>query len=119
MKLTVYHLKSCDSCRKAIKAMQAAGHDLTLIDVRADGVPMAELIRIEKAVGWEKLLNTRSTTWRGLGEDDKAEMDAAKAIALMGEHPTLIKRPVIARNHSEGGALISVGWTKGVQAELT
>ena len=114
MKLTVYHLKSCDTCRKAIKAMQAVGHELTLIDVRADGVPAADLAQIEKAVGWEKLLNTRSTTWRGLEAADKADMDAAKAIALMGEHPTLIKRPVIKRD-----ALISVGWTKDVQAELT
>jgi len=114
MKLTVYHLKTCDTCRKAIKALQAAGHELALIDVRADGVPTAELTRIENAVGWEKLLNTRSTTWRGLEAADKADMDAAKAIALIGEHPTLIKRPVIKR-----GALITVGWTKDVQAELT
>ena len=114
MTLTVYHLKTCDTCRKAIKAMQAAGHELTLIDVRADGVPAQDLIRIEKAVGWEKLLNTRSTTWRGLGEADKTDMDAEKAIALLSEHPTLIKRPVIER-----GALITVGWTKDVQAELS
>ena len=114
MKLTVYHLKSCDTCRKAIKALQAAEHELTLIDVRADGIAATELTRIEKAVGWEKLLNTRSTTWRGLEDADKADIDAAKAIALMSEHPTLIKRPVIIRD-----ALISVGWTKDVQAELT
>lgn len=118
MKLTIYHLKTCDTCRKAIKALQGAGHNLTLIDVRADGVPAAKLARLEKAVGWEKLLNTRSTTWRSLSDADKANMDATKAIRLMSEHPTLIKRPVIARNNSEGGALITVGWTKEVQAEL-
>jgi len=114
MKLTVYHLKTCDTCRKAIKAMTAAGHELTLIDVRADGVPSNELSLIEKTVGWEKLLNTRSTTWRGLSDPDKADMNSAKAIALMSEHPTLIKRPVIKRD-----ALITVGWTKDVQAELS
>ena len=114
MKLTVYHLKTCDTCRKAIKAMTAAGHELTVIDVRADGMADAELARIEKSVGWEKLLNTRSTTWRGLSDADKADMHSAKAIALMSEHPTLIKRPVIKRN-----ALITVGWTKEVQAELS
>jgi len=119
MTLTVYHLKTCDTCRKAIKAMQAAGHELALIDVRADGVPAQDLVRIEKAVGWEKLLNTRSTTWRGLDDADKAEMDATKAIALMSEHPTLIKRPVIARGANQEGALITVGWTKEVQAELS
>jgi len=114
MKLTVYHLKTCDTCRKAIKTLGAAGHELTLIDVRADGVPEAVLTRISGAVGWEKLLNTRSTTWRGLSEDDKTNINEAKAIALMLEHPTLIKRPVIDR-----GALITVGWTKDVQEELS
>ena len=118
MTLTVYHLKSCDSCRKAIKAMTVAGHELTLIDVRADGVPSEELTRIEKAIGWEKLLNSRSTTWRGLNESDKTDMDASKAIALMREHPTLIKRPVIIRDETQGAGLITVGWTKEVQAEL-
>lgn len=120
MSLTVYHLKTCDTCRKAIKAMTAAGHELTLIDVRTDGVPAGELARIEKAVGWEKLLNTRSTTWRGLSETDKADMNAAKAIALLSEHPTLIKRPVIIRgaNATQNAGLITVGWTKDVQAEL-
>lgn len=118
MTLTVYHLKTCDTCRKAIKAMTAAGHELTLIDVRADGVPAGELAHIEKAIGWEKLLNTRSTTWRGLSEGDKADMDASKAVALMREHPTLIKRPVIIRDDAQGAGQISVGWTKEVQAEL-
>ena len=119
MILTVYHLKTCDTCRKAIKAMQAAGHELSLIDVRADGVPAAELSRIEKAVSWEKLLNTRSTTWRGLGDTEKTDMNTSKAIALMAKHPTLIKRPVIIRDENQAGDLITVGWTKEVQAELS
>lgn len=110
MDLTIYHLKTCDTCRKAIKALQAAGHSLTLIDVRADGVPTGDLKAIQSAVGWQVLLNTRSTTWRGLAEADKADMDAPKALDLMGEHPTLIKRPVI-----QNGDKITVGWTKPTQ----
>jgi len=113
MTLTIYHLKTCDTCRKAIKAVQAAGHDPKLIDVRADGVPADKLKEIADAVGWEKLLNTRSTTWRGLSDDDKADMNASKALILMGAHPTLIKRPVI-----DTGLEITVGWTKEVQAKL-
>ncbi len=113
MKLTVYHLKTCDTCRKAIKAMQAEGHKLTLIDVRADGVPLADLKRIMAAVGWDILLNTRSTTWRNLDATDKADMGAAKALSLMSAHPTLIKRPVI-----DTCADITVGWTKEVQAKF-
>jgi arsenate reductase len=113
MNLAVYHLKTCDTCRKAIKAMAAAGHELTLIDVRADGVPTTDLKRFIEAVGWEVLLNTRSATWRNLDAADKTDMDAAKALALMSAHPTLIKRPVI-----DTGAEITVGWTKEVQAKF-
>ncbi len=103
--MKVYHLKSCDTCRKAIKALQAAGHEPDLIDVRADGVPPAELKIIAGAAGWEALLNTRSTTWRGLAETDKTDVDAAKALKLMEAHPTLIKRPIIV-----DGEQVTVGW---------
>ena len=43
MTVTIYALKSCDSCKKAIKALTAAGHELKIIDVRADGVPEDQL----------------------------------------------------------------------------
>ena len=109
----IYHLKTCDTCRKAIKALQEAGHEPELTDVRADGVDAATLERWIGAVGRERLLNTRSTTWRGLDEADRADIDDAKAIALMVVHPTLIKRPVI-----EAGGAVHVGWTKDVQAAL-
>lgn len=114
MTLTIYHLKTCDTCRKAIKAVKAAGHMPTLIDVRADGIPADTLNKIAAAVSWEALLNTRSTTWRGLSEADKADMNGQKAVELMRAHPTLIKRPVI-----DTGLNITVGWTKEVQAKFT
>ncbi len=113
MSLTIYHLKTCDTCRKAIKALEAAGHIGEYIDVRADGVPAQTLARIEQAVGWSALLNTRSTTWRGLSEEQKSDMDKDKALALLAAYPTLMKRPVI-----DTGEQITVGWTKDVQAAL-
>ncbi|WP_371396727.1 ArsC/Spx/MgsR family protein [Fretibacter rubidus] len=102
--LTVYHLKTCDTCRKAVKALLNS-HDLTLVDVRADGVSEAVLKDIAASVGWEALLNTRSTTWRGLDDSEKTDMSEAKAVTLMITHPTLIKRPVIT-----DGTDITVGW---------
>lgn len=111
--MRIYHLKACDTCRKAIKALQAAGHEPELVDVRADGVDAQTLARLMAAVGRDTLLNTRSTTWRGLDEADRADMDDAKAVALMVAHPTLMKRPVI-----EVGGAVLVGWTKDVQAAL-
>lgn len=112
MNLTVYHLKTCDTCRKAVKALAAAGHNLTLVDVRADGVPSENLARILTEVGTAKLLNTRSTTWRGLSEAEKANVTDDKALKLLAAHPTLIKRPVI-----DNGDRVTAGWSKAEQAE--
>ncbi len=108
--MKLFGLKHCDTCRKAFKALVAAGHQPDFHDVRIDGVEKAYLTKWAKAAGWEKLLNTRSTTWRGLSDKDKANVDEKKAIALMEEHPTLIKRPVI-----EAKGKVTVGWTKDVE----
>ncbi len=107
MELTVYHLKNCDTCKKAIKSLADAGHELTLVDVRADGMPKAALEVAANSVGWQNLLNTRSTTWRGLPDADKADISETKALALMREHPTLIKRPVIVSANTT-----TVGWDR-------
>ncbi len=109
MTLTVYHLKTCDTCRKAIKALEAAGHDLNAIDVRADGVDRSFLEKLVAEHGWELALNRRSTTWRGLDDSDKTDITDEKAVGLMLKHPTLIKRPVIVSDNQS-----TIGWTKDV-----
>lgn len=111
MSLTIYHLKNCDTCRKAIKSLEAAGHTLTLVDVRADGVPHDALETWVKSEGYAPLLNTRSTTWRGLADADKADMNDEKAVTLMAEHPTLMKRPVITQ-----GDKMTIGWKADAQS---
>ena len=114
MKLTVFHLKTCDTCRKAIKALEAAGHELSLIDVRADGVHKTVLETLVANLGWEVALNRRSTTWRGLPDSDKSDVTDAKAVTLMMEHPTLIKRPVIMSDNQT-----TIGWAKDVPGVWT
>ncbi len=109
MTLTVYHLKTCDTCRKAIKALNAAGLDLSLIDVRADGIPPQIIENLLETHGWEVILNRRSTTWRGLDASDKADITNSKAAALIAQHPTLMKRPAIV-----SGEKSTIGWTKDV-----
>lgn len=113
MNLTVYHLTKCSTCKKAIAALEEAGHVLTLVDVRDDGVPREVLEQLEAAVGYEKLANRASMTWRGLSEADKKSFSREKALELIAEHPSLMKRPAIVV-----GDEVYVGWTKAVQAEL-
>jgi len=104
--LILYGLKSCDSCRKALRWLADEGVEARLHDFRKDGLDKSLLARWSAAVGWESLLNRRSTTWRNLPEQDKAELDDERALALMQAHPALIKRPVI---EFDGKVLIGFG----------
>lgn len=103
--MRLYGLKNCDTCRKAAKALEGA----ELIDIRAD--PMDEGLRV---AAYEQfgaaLLNTRSTTWRGLDEAERAR----PALQLLADHPALMKRPLII---DDQGAM-HLGWGKDVQAAL-
>lgn len=101
-----FGLKACDTCRKALK--QLSGRDVTVIDVRADGVSDADLSAMIAAFGMAAV-NTRSTTWRGLSEDQRAQ----DPDALLAAHPTLIKRPVIEHN----GAWYQ-GWTPATKLAI-
>jgi Spx/MgsR family transcriptional regulator len=92
--ITVYGIKSCDTCRKALKWLGEDGIAHRFHDLREDGLEASDIADWINALGWQALLNTRSTTWRGLEEAEKADPDAAKAAALMLAHPTLVKRPV-------------------------
>jgi Spx/MgsR family transcriptional regulator len=92
----LFGLKNCDTCRKARAWLDQRGVQYRFHDLRDSGLDAALLEHWEQAVGWETLLNHRGTTWRGLTEADRAEVDRAKALTLMLAHPALIKRPVLA-----------------------
>lgn len=110
--VTLYGLKNCDACKKALKSLEAGGADVTFIDVRAEADLSAKVPAWLDAVGPDRLINTRSTTWRGLNEAERAKAEADPA-GLLQSNPTLIKRPVI-----EADGQPHVGWTKDVQAAL-
>lgn len=102
-----FGLKSCDTCRKALKLLAEAGITPEVIDVRADGVSDKDRAAILAAFG-DQALNRASTTWRGLTETEKASDPAA----LLAAHPTLMKRPVI-----EAKGEWTIGWKPDVQAK--
>lgn len=108
MDVTLYGLKTCDTCKKARKALHEAGHAVTYIDVRADGVGVNKLAKFQCAFG-KALTNTRSTTWRNLPMDARER----PALQLLSEHPTLMKRPVIVAGDEQ-----FLGWGKDVQARF-
>jgi arsenate reductase len=90
----LYGIPNCDTCRKARKWLDRKGIEYRFHDVRADGLDENTIRKWTGAVDWKKLLNTRSTTWRSLTDKDRQDLDEKRAIELMLQHPTLIKRPV-------------------------
>ena len=94
--MIIYGLKNCDTCRKALKALDNA----VLVDVREDGLPEQVRDRALALFG-DRLVNTRSTTWRQLDESERQK----PAQDLLAASPALMKRPLI----SEGNAL-HLGW---------
>lgn len=107
MSVTLYGIKSCDTCRKARRWLDAGGFDYRYHDLREDGVDAGVLRRWCRQLGWEALLNRRSTTWRSLDQSERAGLDADSAVALMRRHPTLIKRPVL-----EAGDAVLAGFSE-------
>ncbi len=99
-------LKTCDTCRKARKALSDAAVDVAYTDVRADGLASADIETIVAKFP-DKAINKSSTTWRGLSDVEKA-MDSKD---LLAAYPTLLKRPVII------GDEMTIGWDKSVQTK--
>lgn len=91
----LYGIPNCDTVKKARAWLGARGVAYAFHDFKKEGVDPARLAAWSDAVGWETLLNRRGTTFRGLSDADKAGIDAAQALRLMVDHPSLIKRPVV------------------------
>ena len=105
--LTVYGIKSCDTCRKARKYF--AEHDIEhqFHDLRDDGLDIQMLERWSSRIEWTKLLNKQSLTWRKVPEADREGINKDRAFALMLANPTLIKRPVL-----ESDAYMAIGFSE-------
>jgi arsenate reductase len=96
--LKIYGIASCDTCRNARKWLTDQSYDFEFHDLRDDGLDIQMLERWATRISWEKLLNTRSLTWRKMPEVDRADMTKDKALVSMLDHPTLVKRPVLECN---------------------
>jgi arsenate reductase len=95
MTITIYGIKNCDTMKKARGWLDANGVEYAFHDYKSAGIDRDRLERWCKALGWETLLNRAGTTFRKLPDEDKQGLDADKAIALMLEQPSMIKRPVL------------------------
>ena len=103
MTTTLYGIPNCDTVKKARKWLDERGIAYVFHDYKKHGADRAVLARWSGEAGWEALLNRRGTTFRALDEGSKSDLDEAKAVALMAEHTSTIRRPVVEH---DGGLLV-------------
>jgi len=103
MSIDFYGIPNCDTVKKARKWLEAQGIEYTFHDYKKEGADPAKLKSWTEQKGWETLLNRRGTTFRKLSDAEKADIDAARAVAIMAGHNSTIKRPVV---EYPGGLLV-------------
>jgi len=98
MTIHFYGIPNCDTVKKARKYLEAKGADYTFHDYKKEGADAEKLAAWIEAKGVDTVLNRRGTTFRKLSEAEKADIDAAKAVTLLKDNPSMIKRPVVEAN---------------------
>ena len=111
--VTIYGIPNCDTMKKARAWLDQHKVAHVFHDYRKDGIDKATLDGWVKRAGWEIVLNRAGTTFRALGDADKADLTAAKAVKLMLAQPGMIKRPVLI-----AGADMLVGFKPDQYAAL-
>ena len=93
----LYGIKNCDTMKKARAWLEEHDVEYAFHDYKLEGIDKTKLQEWIAVVGWEKLLNRAGTTFRKLPDAQKQDLDEKRAIALMLEQPSMIKRPVLER----------------------
>ncbi|WP_408634509.1 arsenate reductase family protein [Pseudogemmobacter bohemicus] len=107
--ITLYGIPTCDTCKKAIRLLEAAGRQVTFRDIRKDPLSEAEILEIVTEFG-DRAINRQSTSYRGFSDFLKASDPEAQIAA----RPTVMKRPVIREGDSW-----TIGWDEETERRLT
>ena len=107
--MILYGISTCDTCKRALKTLQAAGKDVTFRDIRATPLTEAEIETIVQEFD-SRAINTQSTTYRAFNDFLKASDPEAQIAA----QPTVMKRPVI-----QDDTRWYLGWDSATEAALT
>ena len=107
--IRVYGIKNCDTVKKALVYLNDCDIDYQFIDFRQNPISRQVLKQMVESIGWELLINKRSTTYRSLSEEEKSSINYDLVLSF----PTLIKRPVLV-----WGENIMVGFSEQQYAKL-
>ncbi|NLS13211.1 ArsC family reductase [Vibrio sp. SM6] len=113
MTTVMYGIANCDTVKKAKKWLQQAEVEFSFHDYRKQGIDAALVERFCHELGWEKVLNKRGTTYRGLTDEQKASLNQNTAVDLLVANPAMIKRPIL-----ETDGHLQLGFTPAQYATL-
>jgi arsenate reductase (glutaredoxin) len=111
--VNLYGIPNCDTMKKARTWLESHDIEYRFHDYKKAGIDLDTLSIWSKVVGWETLLNRKGTTFRNLPAGQKENLDERKALKLMLEQPSMIKRPVL-----ESGRTLVVGFSPERYAAL-
>lgn len=94
-KVKIYGIKNCDTMKKALTWLEDHKIDVEFQDYKKTPIDTESLEKWLALVSWDELINKRGTSWRKLSDEDKNDVDNAKAIQLIHGNNSLIKRPVL------------------------
>lgn len=92
---TLYGIPNCETVKKARAWLEGHGIEYAFHDYKKQGVDRAKLEAWVREHGWEAILNRSGMTFRKLDAKLTQDLDAKKAVALMMEYPSAIKRPIV------------------------
>src|SRR5690349_16776784 len=113
MKTQLYGIPNCDTMKKARAWLESQRIEYEFHDYKKSGIERAKLEAWIEAVGWEVLLNRVGTTFKKLPDAAKVNLTEARAVKLMLEQPSMVKRPVLER-----GKTLLVGFSPEKYAAL-
>ncbi len=93
--ITLYGINNCDTVKKARRWLEQQSIEFRFHDFRKDGLEAQQLRNWLTELGWEILINKRSTSWKALDDASKAALNNDTAVDLILQTPTLIKRPLL------------------------
>jgi arsenate reductase len=103
--LKIYGIKNCDTMKTALAWLTDKGIAYEFIDYKQVGLVEKLLPDWNARAGWKLLLNTRGMMWKRLSDEERADVDEDKALRLMADYPTLIRRPL-----ADNGCELQVGF---------
>ena len=102
MGVELYGIPNCDTVKKARLWLDRQGIAYAFHDYKKETPDPEKLALWCREKGWDMIINRAGTTFKKLSAGDKADLTEAKAIRLMLDQPSMIKRPVV----EHGGGLL-------------